>query len=82
VWKKTREGTVIRQFVPQHYTWAEPTYDLVHTSIVDCQRDLLGHLKGETTAETNGDDNLKTVKLFSTRDTRTGVFNFRSRIPS
>ncbi len=59
----TSEGTFIRQFVPPHYAWADPAYDLVHTSIVDCQRDLLRHLKGETTAETNGDDNLKTVKL-------------------
>lgn len=59
----TSDGTFIRQFVPRHYAWADPAYDLVHTSIVDCQRNLLQHLKGETTAETNGDDNLKTVKL-------------------
>jgi len=59
----TLKGTCIQQFAPQHYQWADPAYDLVHSSIVACQADLLKHLKGEKTAETNGDDNFKTVKL-------------------
>jgi predicted dehydrogenase len=59
----TSEGTCVRQFIPKHYPWADPAYDLVHSSIVDCQSDLLKHLKGEKTAETNGEDNFKTVQL-------------------
>ena len=59
----TAEGTCIRRFPPKHYPWADPAYDLVHSSIVDAQADLLQHLKGEKTAETTGDDNLKTVML-------------------
>jgi predicted dehydrogenase len=59
----TSEGTLVRRFPPRHYAWADPAYDLVHSSIVDCQADLLKHLKGEKTAETSGHDNLKTVKL-------------------
>jgi predicted dehydrogenase len=70
----TAEGTCIRQFRPPHYAWADPAYDLVHSSIVDCQADLLKHLKGEKTAETNGDDNYKTVELVfnSYESARTG----------
>lgn len=59
----TSEGTCVRQFIPKHYPWADPAYDLVHSSIVDCQSDLLKHLQGEKTAETNGDNNFKTVQL-------------------
>lgn len=59
----TAEGTLIRRFEPPHYAWADPAYDLIHSSIVACQRNLLSHLKGESTAETSGEDNLKTVEL-------------------
>ncbi|MEP6894164.1 MAG: Gfo/Idh/MocA family oxidoreductase [Chloroflexota bacterium] len=70
----TLDGTCIRQFTPQHYQWADPAYDLVHSSIVACQADLLKHLKGEKIAETNGDDNFKTVELVfaSYESARTG----------
>ena len=59
----TSEGTWVRRFPPKHYAWADSAYDLVHSSIVDEQADLLKHLKGEKTAETTGEDNLKTVRL-------------------
>ncbi len=59
----TAEGTCIRRFPPKHYPWADPAYDLVHSSIVDEQADLLKHLKGEKSAETAGEDNLKTTTL-------------------
>lgn len=45
------------------YTWVNPAYELVHASIVDCHRNLLAGLRGEGTAETTGDDNLKTLQL-------------------
>jgi predicted dehydrogenase len=59
----TAEGTLVRCFPPTHYPWADPDYDLVHASIVAAQANLLAHLKGEATAETTGDDNLKTLAL-------------------
>jgi predicted dehydrogenase len=59
------EGTWVRHFPPKHYVWADPAYDLVHSSIVDALANLLQHLKGEKTAETTGDDNLKTMTLVS-----------------
>ncbi|MEP6985682.1 MAG: Gfo/Idh/MocA family oxidoreductase [Chloroflexota bacterium] len=59
----TSDSTVIRHFPPKHYRWADPAYDLVHSSIVDCQADLLKHLQGQHIAETSGDDNLKTTRL-------------------
>jgi predicted dehydrogenase len=59
----TAEGTFLSKHIPRHYAWANPEYDLIHTSIVDCQANLLRSLRGEAEAETNGDDNLKTTRL-------------------
>jgi hypothetical protein len=60
----TRDGTHIRRCPPPHYTWADPRYDVVHSSIVPCQANLLGHLRGEAQGETTGEDNLKTLRLY------------------
>jgi hypothetical protein len=35
----------------------------VHASIVPCNENLLGGLQGKWIAETNAEDNLKTVRL-------------------
>jgi D-apiose dehydrogenase len=59
----TPEGTTSRRFPPPFYAWADPRYALVHSSIVECQRNLLRHLSGQGAAETTGEDNLKTVRL-------------------
>ena len=59
----TREGTTARQCPPPAYPWADPQYALVHSSIVDCQRDLLQALRNGGKAETTGEDNLKSLKL-------------------
>jgi predicted dehydrogenase len=48
---------------PPHYPWADPSYDVVHASIVPCNADLLAGLRGERLPETNGADNLRTVRL-------------------
>jgi len=61
----TREGTTSRRYPPPFYAWADPRYAVVHSSIVDCQRNLLLHLSGEGAAETTGEDNLNTVRLVS-----------------
>lgn len=64
-WQRTttREGTLSRRYPPPRYAWADPAYDVVHASIVDCNRDLLRALHGETSAETSASDNLNTVRL-------------------
>jgi len=59
----TREGTCARRVAPPRYAWADPDYDVVHSSIVPCNADLLKQLKGEGRAETTAEDNLKTVRL-------------------
>jgi hypothetical protein len=59
----TKDGTHSRKVPPPAYPWADPAYAVVHSSIVPCHADLLKHLRGEGTAETTGDDNLKTVRL-------------------
>jgi predicted dehydrogenase len=59
----TKGGTLIRQVAPPRYAWADPAYEVVHSSIVACNANLLAALKGEARAETTGEDNLKTVRL-------------------
>ncbi|MES2460660.1 MAG: Gfo/Idh/MocA family oxidoreductase [Armatimonadota bacterium] len=56
-------GTQIARCAPPRYAWADPAYDLVQSSMVPCQADLLAHLQGEKTAETTGADNLETMRL-------------------
>ncbi len=58
----TRAGTRCETVALKHYDWADPEYALVHSSIVDTQRNILEGLKGGK-AETTGRDNYETVKL-------------------
>lgn len=51
------------QIVVDEYAWANPEYMLIHTSMVDCHRNLLAGLRGEMPAETTGADNLRTLEL-------------------
>lgn len=59
----TTDGTHAKRYPPPRYAWADPAYDLVHASIVPCNADILRALQGGPPAETNGADNLKTVRL-------------------
>jgi predicted dehydrogenase len=45
------------------YPWADPAYDVIHSSIVGCNENLLAALRGEAAAETTGADNLETMRL-------------------
>ena len=58
----TRGGSDAVVIKPQLYNWVDPEYAVVHSSIVDCNRDILKGLLGGQ-AETTGDDNFKTVQL-------------------
>jgi D-apiose dehydrogenase len=58
----TADGTQSKRYIPPHYAWADSAYDVVHSSIVPCQADILNGLLGKG-AETTGADNLKTVQL-------------------
>lgn len=55
-------GTLARRYPPAHYSWANPAYDVVHSSIVPCQANILEGLRGGH-AETTGEDNLNTLRL-------------------
>jgi predicted dehydrogenase len=59
----TADGTTDERHAPHHYPWADPAYDVVHSSIVPCNADILKALQTHTPAETSGDDNIKTVRL-------------------
>jgi len=77
----TREGTHARRCPPPRYSWADPAYDVVHSSIVPAQANLLAALRGEAPAETSAEDNIKTVRLVfaAYQSARTGqVIHFGS----
>ena len=58
----TKQGTRSEIIKPVMYEWLNPDYAVVHSSIVDCNRDILNGLRGGA-CETTGADNLKTVEL-------------------
>jgi predicted dehydrogenase len=58
----TRQGTTKETVKPKLYKWIDPEYAVIHSSIVDTQGNILQGLRGGH-AETNGDDNFKTVQL-------------------
>jgi hypothetical protein len=57
-----RKGTFTEKIYPEMYPWLDPEYAVVHSSIVDCNEDILSGLQGGP-CETTGIDNLKTVAL-------------------
>ncbi len=56
-------GTLAKRYLPPHYKWADPAYDLIHSSIVPAQADIASGLRGDKEAENTGDDNLRTMRL-------------------
>lgn len=56
------KGTFTEKIYPEMYPWLDPEYAVVHSSIVDCNEDILSGLRGGS-CETTGTDNLKTVAL-------------------
>jgi predicted dehydrogenase len=59
----TGDGTHARRYPPTRYSWADPAYEVIHASMVPCLADLLAALRGESRAETTGEDNLLTLRL-------------------
>lgn len=59
----TESGTQARRFPPAQYPWIDPDYHVVHSSIVPCNANLLGALRGQAAAETTAEDNYKTLQL-------------------
>lgn len=61
----TAGGTHARRYPPPRYAWADPAYDVVHSSIVPCNANILRALQTGAQAETTGADNLETVRIVS-----------------
>lgn len=59
----TPNGTLAKRYPPPRYAWADPAYDVVHSSIVPAQADIAAALRGERLAETRAEDNIRTVRL-------------------
>ncbi|TLV03361.1 Gfo/Idh/MocA family protein [Dyadobacter luticola] len=75
----TRSGTTAVHAGPVMYPWVDPAYAVVHSSIVDCNRNILQNMEGKSPAETIGTDNLETIRLVhaayrSARENRVIVF--------
>jgi predicted dehydrogenase len=62
----TRQGTTVQEAKPKIYPWLDPAYAVVHSSIVDCNRNILCGLKGGSNVETTADDNFETIRLVHT----------------
>jgi predicted dehydrogenase len=59
----TDDGTFSRRYPPPRYDWANPDYDVVHSSMVPLHADFIKALKAGAPPETSGEDNLKTMRL-------------------
>ena len=59
----TIDGIHTQRHIPPRYDWADPAYDVVHSSIVPAQTNFVRALQGKGEAETTGTDNLKTMQL-------------------
>jgi predicted dehydrogenase len=59
----TDAGTTVERHAPPSYEWADPRYAVVHASIVPCNANILSALQSGSPADTNGEDNLKTMRL-------------------
>ncbi len=59
----TPEGTVTEEVPLDKYWWQTERLTNEPPSIVSCNRNILDHMLGGEIAETNGDDNMKTVEL-------------------
>lgn len=61
----TAAGTRVERCAPPSYSWADPSYAVVHASMVPCLSNLAGSLRGEGPAETAAEDNLRTLRLMA-----------------
>lgn len=59
----TAEGTTRRRYAPTYYPWVDSRYEVVHSSMVECCHHLFDCIVNGTSAETNGEDNLKTLRI-------------------
>ncbi|WP_026210215.1 Gfo/Idh/MocA family protein [Flexithrix dorotheae] len=59
----TKTGTTKEIVEPTIYDWVDPDYAVVHSSIFDCNQDILLDMLGKKEAETTGEDNFKTIQL-------------------
>jgi D-apiose dehydrogenase len=59
----TAAGTERFTATPPRYAWADPAYEAVHASIVPCHANLLAAVRGEGRAETDAEDNIRSLRL-------------------
>jgi len=71
----TEKGTEETTHAPVNYPWMDKAYGVIHSSIVDCQKNLLEGIVDPSKGETTGRDNLKTFRAVRAayRSAREGV---------
>lgn len=62
---ETASGVITETFAPRQFAWSDAAYGFAHESIVDTNAHLAGALRNLHAAETNGIDNLRTMRLLS-----------------
>jgi predicted dehydrogenase len=70
----TSSGTQLVRVPPPKYAWADPDYAVAQGSMVACHSEILEALRAGRASETDGADNLKTMRLVfaAYRSTREG----------
>ncbi len=56
-------GTSEELLSPQLYSWLNPQYAIVHSSLVGCNQHMVDCIRSRRPAETDGRDNLKSMEL-------------------
>ena len=59
----TDDGTSSVRIAIPYYSWVDSRYEVVHTSIIGANRNLLSAINGEGEAETTAEDNVRTLEL-------------------
>jgi predicted dehydrogenase len=59
----TQAGTHARRVPPKGYAWAHPDYMLYQSAMASCLANLFAGLTGGGVAETNAEDNIRTMRL-------------------
>ncbi|NND05847.1 MAG: Gfo/Idh/MocA family oxidoreductase [Saprospiraceae bacterium] len=59
----TQDGTDRESVKVKWFSWADPEYSWIHSSVYSCNKNILAGLLKNGQVETTGDDNLRTLQL-------------------
>ena len=59
----TVDGTNRESVEVKSFSWADPEYSWIHSSVYSCNKNILAGILKKGLVETTGDDNLRTLQL-------------------